>query len=293
MTCPHCGESAEFQGYRPKTATGILGDMVLERGYYHCEHCHKGGFPWDELLRLSTQRLTPGAQELTALAGIVDSFGEASLRTLNKMSGIRLSESTVQRTTEAAGQELGERLKKGEVLGPRKDWEWHKDAQGRTCGSVSVDATGIAMQGEKPGSKADGRMVYVGMIFNPLPRDAKDRDTVAMPCDNVRYLAGFSTLDELGLQLRRQGAHVGLDPVEQWLALVDGGSGLEHFMEVNFPRAKVVLDFRHATEHLEDFVDKYRPGKPGEKLLDAWCHTLKHAGGSRVLELVERLDSRR
>ena len=77
-----------------------------------------------------------------------------------------------------------------------------------------------------------------------------------------------------------------------WIALSDGGSGLENFIDVNFPRAKKILDFRHATDHLGDFVKKYRPGPAGERLLDAWCHTLKHAG-ARVLQLVERLNSKK
>jgi hypothetical protein len=289
MTCPHCSESARFVEYRPKEVIGVLGEMRLDRGYYHCKHCHHGCVPWDAKLRLSGQRLTPGAQELTTLAGIQESFGEAAERTLIKMSGLRLSESTVQRTTEAAGQDLRERQEQGAVFGPREQWSWHQDAQGRSCGYVSVDATGIPMQGEQPGSKAEGRMAYVGMIFNPQPRDAEDRDTVAMPCDGVRYLAGLYTLDELGQQMRHQGAHVGMDAVEQWVALTDGGSGLEHFMDVNFPRAHKIIDFRHVTEHLEDFVEQYRPGLAGKKLLESWCHTLKHAGGRRVVQLVERL----
>jgi hypothetical protein len=292
MTCPHCKESARFIGYRPKNFTGVLGAMELERAYYHCDHCGNGHFPWDQILRLSPKKLTPGAQELTALAGITDSFGEASQRTLVKMSGIRLSESTVQRTTEATGQQLGQRLQKGEVFGPRQDWEWHTDAGGKTCAYASVDATGILMQGAEPGSEADGRMVYVGMVFNPQPRHA-DAEALAMPCDGVRYLAGLYTLEELGPQMRRQAAQVGMDAVEQWLALTDGGSGLEHFIDVNFPRAQKIIDFRHATEHLGDFTKRYRPGKPGERLLDAWCHTLKHAGGDRVLRLVERLNAKK
>ena len=156
---------------------------------------------------------------MTALAGISDSFGAAAKRTLVKMSGIHLCESTVQRTTEASGAQLGERLEQGEVFGPREDWEWHSDAHGRPCAYVSVDATGILMQGEEPGSAADGRMVYVGMVFNPQSREATDQETLAMPCQGVRYLAGLYTLEELGLQLRRQAAQVGMDGVEQWIAL--------------------------------------------------------------------------
>ena len=68
---------------------------------------------------------------------------------------------------------------------------------GKTCAYVSVDATGIMMQGPA-GAKAEGRMVNVGMIFNPQPRAANDED-LCKPCDGVRYLAGLYTLPELGL----------------------------------------------------------------------------------------------
>src|SRR5258705_12060430 len=42
------------------------------------------------------------------------------------------------------------------------------------------------------------------------------------PC----YLAGLYELDELGLQLRRQAAQVGMDRADQWIGLSDGGNGL-------------------------------------------------------------------
>ena len=48
----------------------------------------------------------------------------------------------------------------GAVFGDRADWDWHRDRTGQTCGYVSVDATGIQMQGPD-GAKADGRMVYL------------------------------------------------------------------------------------------------------------------------------------
>src|SRR5262245_37291380 len=169
MTCPHCEESARFVGYRSKDVVSLLGELRLKRGYYHCQFCGQGHVPWDSLLRLSPQRLTPAAQEVTTLTGILESFGEAADRTLAKLCGLRLSESTVQRTTEAAGEQLGERLQQGEVFGSKQTWDWHPDNSERTCAYVSVDATGILMQGESPGSEADGRMVYVGMVFNPRP----------------------------------------------------------------------------------------------------------------------------
>lgn len=298
MSCPECHEAARFVKYRNKTIVSLVGEVKLSRAYYHCKHCHGGHFPWDLVLRLSapcTSRqhgrrpvLTPGAREVSSLAGIQESFGKAAERTLRKLAGLRLCESTVERTTEAAGERLGELLEGGAVFGEKETWDWNRDSRGRSCAYVSVDATGIMMQGPG-GTKVDGRMVYVGMIYNPQPRGA-DEQTLAKPCDGVRYLAGLYTLNELGLEMRRQGAHVGMDAAEQWIALTDGGNGLEHFIDVNFPRAQKILDFQHAVEHLAELAKLLRAGAAAEKLLGAWSHTLKHAGGATLTKVIERLD---
>ena len=276
--------------YRCKDFVSLVGAVRLSRAYYHCGACGRGSFPWDTTLRLSPQRLTPAAEEVTALAGVQESFAKAADRTLRKLAGLRLSESTVERTTEAVGARLAARRARGDVFGRAAPWAWNRDAAGRTCAYVSVDATGILMQGAQ-GAKADGRMVYVGMVYNPQPRSA-DEEALSKPCDGVRYLAGLYSLEELGLQLRRQGAQVGMDVAEQWVALTDGGSGLEGFIDVNFPRAVKVLDFQHAATHLATFAKQFRPGT-SERLLAAWCHTLKHAGGAVMLKVLQRLDRKK
>jgi hypothetical protein len=291
MNCPHCQEAARFVSYRAKEFVSLVGDIRFFRGYYHCEHCQRGHFPWDELLRLSPQRLTPAAQEVAALAGIQESFGKAAERTLRKLAGIRVSESTVERTTEGAGEQLGKALEEGQVFGVKQTWQWNRDKTGKTCAYASLDATGILMQGPN-GAKMDGRMVYVGMIFNPQPRD-EDEEALSKPCDGVRYLSGLYSLDELGLQMRRQGAHVGMDAAEQWIALSDGGNGMDEFLDVNFPRAVRILDFQHAAGHVSDLAKLIRAGEAGTKLAGAWCHTLKHAGGTRLLKVLEKLDPKK
>jgi len=287
MSCPECKEDMKFKGYRPKDVVSLLGDMSIKRGYYHCKHCSRGYFPWDKILRLSPKALTPGAEEVVTLLGIQDAFGKVADRTLSKATGLNLSESTVQRTTEAAGQRLAERLSAGEVFGPKKAWKWHVDAEGKTCAYMSLDATGVMMQGPD-GAKAEGRMAYVGMIFNPQPRRTNEED-LAKPCDGVRYLAGHYTLAELGEQMRRQAAHVGVDKAERWIGLTDGGNGLEHWLDVYFPLAIKILDFRHASEYLCDLAKKYRKAE-AEALMTTWCHTMKHEGGAAILKVLEGLD---
>ncbi len=224
---------------------------------------------------------------MVCLTGIQESFGKAADRTLHKLTGIRLSESTVERTTESAGAFLTEQQEQGVLLGAGQRYAWHVDATGTSCAYVSLDLTGILRQGEGA-SKVDGRMVTVAMIYNPQPRQ-RDDEALSKPCDGVRYFAGFYDLEELGLQMRRQAGQVGMNDAQQWIALTDGGAGLEHFLDVHFPRAEKILDFHHAAEHLSAFAKRYRPGSGSGPLLDAWCHTLKHAGGKHVIRLLGRL----
>lgn len=83
--------------------TSLIGELELERAYYHCRACRQGQVPWDASLAVGRRDLTPAAAEVTTLAGILGSFAQASQRVLGKMAGLRLSESTVERTTEEAG----------------------------------------------------------------------------------------------------------------------------------------------------------------------------------------------
>ena len=176
------------------------------------------------------------------------------------------------------------------MFGRGPAWDWNRDAAGRTRAYVSPDATGILMQGPE-GAKVEGRMVTVGMIYNPQRRDPEE-ESLSKPCDGARYLAGRYGLEELGPRMRRQGARVGMDKAELWIALTDGGNGLEHFMAVNFPRATPILDFQHGATHLAAFAKQFRP-ETSEKLLAAWCHTLKHAGGAVMIRVLERLDRKK
>jgi len=71
-------------------------------------------------MRLGDSRLSPGATRLTTLAGTISSFSEAASKALPEMSGMRVGESTVQRTAERVGAQLGKTLAEGPVFGPSK-----------------------------------------------------------------------------------------------------------------------------------------------------------------------------
>jgi hypothetical protein len=225
---------------------------------------------------------------VVSIVGLQTSFAQASEVTLWKLCGLKVSESTVERVTEDSGERLKALLEQGETLGDSTPLEWQRDAHGKTCAYVSLDATGVRQQGPQA-ARADGRMAYVGMVYNA----SSDHDERKLEPHSVRYLAGFYDLPELGRQLRRQAAAIGWDDAEQQIALSDGGSGLDEFLRVHFPLAERILDFWHASDYLVQLgLSLYANDEQlRTKRVAEWCHRLKHEGGLRIVWMLQSIDT--
>ena len=271
---------------------------MLRRAYYYCHRCG-GVVPWDHRVGLTAKRLTPATEELVTMMGTTgESFEEAAEKLLPKMASVRLSESTVQRTSEAAGDRLARVLEKKKVLGGPTPWAWRKDARGVPCAYVSIDATGVRQQA-CGGGPAEGRMPYVAMVFNPVPDLPADHPhrLPSVATMQARYLAGLYELDDLGELLRRQAGQVGMSRAEHWIGLSDGGNGLENFLRKNFPgplggdAITVILDFWHASDSLCKLAKALRPADEGarQELLTSWRHIMKHEGGERIVAELDKL----
>src|SRR3982750_4442545 len=103
----------------------------------------------------------------------------------------------------------------------------------------------------------------------------------------ARYVSGLYPLAAMGPLLRRQAARVGMESAEVWVALTDGGSGLEGFVRENFARPDlvVILDYWHAAGYLEDLARAAHPAEEGAagELARGWCRLLKEEGGAVTL----------
>ena len=265
--------------------------MTCRRAYYYCRSCGQGFAPWDQRVGLSDHRLSPAVERLATLCGAVaDSFDKGT-ELLRETTGIRLSESTVQRSTEAVGERIASHLKKGRLIGGKQAWNWFRDALGQTVGYIALDATGVRQQGPH-GVKADGRMAYVGMIFNPLPDRERVFEELPKPGASMqaRYVSGLYPLAQMGPLLRRQGAQVGLDQAQTWVALSDGGAGLEEFLRMNFPRVEaVILDFYHASEYLAKLTAALHPADEAAALAQtkSWSRLLRDEGGEAMIAVLQ------
>lgn len=250
--------------------------------------------PWDDRVGLKKHRLSPAVERLATLCGgVADSFGKGK-ELLAETTGLRLSESSVERTTETVGEQIKEHFGKNRLFGGKQLWEWCRDALGHTVGYIGIDATGVRQQGPH-GEKAEGRMAYVGIIYNPLPDRERVFEGLPKPGATMqaRYVSGLYVLAEMGPLLRRQAWQVGLDDAETWVALSDGGAGLEDFLRVNFPRVEaVILDFYHATEYLAKLSAALHPHDEEAALVQtkSWCRLLRDEGGAVMIAVLEEWD---
>jgi hypothetical protein len=263
--------------------------ISYRRAYYYCRACGRGLCPFDQQAGVTARHLTPAAERLTALAGGACESFQRGGRLLREMAGVRLGESTVERTTEEVGGRIQALLGQGYTFGPAVAWDWQKDAQGRTVAYLTIDATGTRQQG-LGGRAAEGRMAYVAAVYNPAAPDWLRPPGRAAPALQARYLAGRYELAEVGPLLRRPAGPVGMDRAELWVALTDGGNGLEGFCQRNFNRPDLVLilDFYHPASYLEKLAKALHPTDEQAATAQAQqgCRLLKEEGGAVTLAVL-------
>jgi Zn finger protein HypA/HybF involved in hydrogenase expression len=55
--CPECGQEMRYKGQKEVTVESWVGDLRVERGYYHCPDCQVGLFPPGSAARVAGQAL--------------------------------------------------------------------------------------------------------------------------------------------------------------------------------------------------------------------------------------------
>ena len=86
---------------------------------------------------------------------------------------------------------------------------------------------------------------------------------------------------------------MGMDAAQRWVAISDGGSGLEPFLTGNFPRVEaVILDFYHAAEYLAKLAAALFPSDAEAALTQTkeWSRLLRDEGGDVMIGVLESWD---
>ena len=102
-----CGAQARYGGRRRTIFTTALGEIELERAWYHCEKCGAGFSPRDRALGLEGSSLSPAALRMTGLAAARVSFAESG-ELLRELAGLDIDAKLAERQAEALGREIAD-----------------------------------------------------------------------------------------------------------------------------------------------------------------------------------------
>jgi hypothetical protein len=272
VTCPYCDYAAKFHSYQQRPVVTVHGVVKVRRAYYYCGRCKQSFLPYDDALGL-VDEISPGLMPLVCLAGTLLPFADAATDILKRFAGVRLSPSTVLRSTEAAGERLRAQQKEGRMVQPTQaEPKWTAArTDGQPAAYVGLDAFSVPMQGVQA-SKAEHRMLYTALLYTPQK-------------EHTRYLVDFE-LDALAAQVRAQARALGLAQVSDLIAVTDGGNGLEEALQRHLAEnLRTILDWYHAAEHLCDFAKVWHAHD--EEVRSQWQHEAKgilyEQGGEALL----------
>lgn len=97
-----CGRDQKFVGYRRRTLGTLMGQVTIERAYYHCKHCGASCCPYDLRVGLGRGHESVALAKAAALVAAVDPFIPAATL-LHELTGQRLGDRTVHRVARKVG----------------------------------------------------------------------------------------------------------------------------------------------------------------------------------------------
>lgn len=261
-SCVACQKPARYAGRHKKTFKTALGEMTLERAYYHCESCQSGFYPRDHALGFADTSLSPAVTRMTGTVGAMVSFEEGSTL-LFELAAVRVNPKQVERTAEALGNEV--------AAYERKQVEPDCDNPLPPTLYLGMDGTGLPMRAEElkycPGKQPDGssktREAKLVTIWSAEGRDkegipVRDKGSItysaaiesAATRDTDKELAPFAQ------RVAREAARRRFDQAKRCVVLGDGAVWIWNTADEQFPNAIQIVDRFHAKEHLSAVAKK-------------------------------------
>lgn len=247
------GHQARFIDYRGKGVTTVLGDVGIDRGYYHCDKCGGGVIPKDEELNISGTSFSPGVQRMIGRVGAKGSFEEGR-RDIKELAGIEVKTKEVERISEGLGEQVQEWWKverelvqQGKLIAMKTVIpKFYIEMDG-----VQVPVVGRETEGRKGRNgteRAKTREAKLGCVFTQTGVDEKGypvRDE-----ESTTYVGAIETAEEFGLRIYTEAVRRGLKYAHTVVVLGDGAPWIWVLADLHFYGAIQIVDLYHARQHL-------------------------------------------
>jgi hypothetical protein len=306
LGCSRCGEMLQVTDRRRwRTVGSAFGPIRFGRGYGLCPNCLLYCFPADGALGLHERAPTsPRVQEICALMALRAPVAQAE-DDVRRLTGVRLSASTLHREARRQGERALELRQKQEQLTEKPDGVALLAAKApslplHSTMVIEIDAWNIRERdhwGQTESRRKAGKdperwhWVYTATVFRLDQRATKQsgRPTIA----DRGYVATRQGLESFKRQLYAEALQRGLLQAETVLVLGDGAVWIWKLAADTFKNARQRLDLYHAKEHLWTLAGElYGQGSPEA---EAWVRPYlrwldqRHEGALDVIRSLEDL----
>ena len=292
LPCP-CGATAGYAGRRTKTFTTVLGEMALDRAWYHCAACGHGFAPRDRALGMAGGALSPGTLRMAGLAAARLSFAESGAL-LRELAGLDIDPKSVERHAEALGREIADDERRAVEAEP---------CDARTL-YLGVDGTGVPVRksetagrrGRQPDGSAKTREAKIAVVWSAESVDREGRP-VRDP-GSATYNAAIESIATrdtdpepapFAKRILREAERRGFGNAARQAILGDGAAWIWNFADEHFPGAIQIVDVFHAKQHLFDTAKAIYV--PGSDLAATWGRQRRdELDRGRLDDLIAELD---
>jgi hypothetical protein len=253
-----CGHRARYVGRRAKRFQSVLGELNLERAYYHCGECGQGWCPLDEALGLEGATVSPAVQRMVASVGAAVSFEEGSAL-LHELAEVEMDAKQVERIAEGLGAEIAEQ--------EQNSHEPLSEGLSAPTLYLGMDGTGVPMRRTelegRSGKQADGwaktREVKLCTVWSAESRDAEGRPV--RDKGSVSYSAAIesaATLDtdlelsDFARRVEREARRRRCRDARRLVVIGDGAPWIWNLAGELFPQAIQIVDRFHVKERLSE-----------------------------------------
>jgi len=258
----------------------VLGELTLERAYYHCPTCRAGCCPRDRALGLEGSSLSPAVTRMVGLVGAMVSFEEGH-ELLHERAGVEVPTKHVERAAEALGRAIAQDERHVVEAPPSEEPVAPTLYLGLDGTGVPVRASEVeGRTGKQPDGTAKTREVKLCTVWSAEGRD--EEGTPVRDVGSVSYSAAIESAaqrdtDEqpsaFAERVVREATRRGFERAARRVVLGDGAPWIWNLASEHVPDARQIVDRFHAKQHLSD-VGKAIYGAASE-LGRAWS-TARH-----------------
>lgn len=251
-----CGALARYVRMRAATLITTVGTIAVPRALYHCAVCGAWQYPDDARLHLVAGSRTPHLTELLALLGTtLDSFAAAAT-TLERLTGLHLSPTTIWHAAHEVGEDLLQQ----------------HDAQVTAITTALTPPTDaapttvvVSMDGGMVHEREHGwRELKVATVWDVAP---------GAPPPQV--LARRDRAEAFGSHVWAVAAQQGVEQAQEVVVIGDGAHGIWNLAQQQFPQATEIVDWYHVTQTLWRVAHAMWPDNESHQ--HAWMQTQQTA----------------